>query len=240
MCSRPTGLVYPDAFGDAHHKAVWDLRETPRSARGDEGIEGSWARLAVDRVDDADWRCPASRVSILSSRARPQIARAVASLDGEVHVIYTARDLVRQVPAVWQERIKNQKTLAYRDFVESVIDRTGLGRRSFWGAQDAARPSGAGPTTSTRLAIHVVTAPPPGAPSRLLWDRFSRSPACAGADFDIEADRAANESLSMLQTELLRRYNERHAEGVAWPSTAGSCDGSSTCWPRSTTAAGSA
>jgi hypothetical protein len=38
-----------------------------------------------------------------------------------------------------------------------------------------------------------------------------------GSDFDASRSGASNESLSMLQTELLRRYNVRHADGVPWP-----------------------
>ncbi|HSS67886.1 MAG TPA: hypothetical protein VLK34_05000 [Nocardioidaceae bacterium] len=212
------GIVYPEAFGDAHHKAVWDLRETPDQREGTKGIEGSWERLA-GLANDADSDVLLSSEHFVFA-VRRQIDRAVSSFDGELHVIYTARDLVRQVPAVWQERIKNQKTVAYHDFVRSVIDGSGPGAKSFWGAQDAGRALDRWSGSATGISpdrVHVVTAPPTGSPRTLLWDRFSSVIGLAGVEVDTSADSAANESLSMLQTELLRRYNERHAEGVPWP-----------------------
>jgi hypothetical protein len=215
---RSRGIEYPEAFGDAHHKAVWDLRETPDQREGTKGIDGSWNRL-VEIVDGADGDVLLSSEHFVFALRR-QVERAVSSLDGEVHVIYTARDLVRQVPAVWQERIKNQKTVAYHDFVRSVIDGSGPGARSFWGAQDAARALDRWSNDSTGITVdrvHVVTAPPPGSARTLLWDRFSSVLGLSGGDFDSTGAGAANESLSMLQTELLRRYNERHADGVPWP-----------------------
>jgi hypothetical protein len=215
---RARGIDYPDVFGDAHHKAVWDLRETPDQRAATKGVEGSWASL-VEIVNGAD------RDVLLSSEhfvfALPRhVERAVASLRGELHVIYTARDLVRQVPAVWQERIKNQKTVGYHEFIAAVMAGSGPGARSFWGAQDAAGALARWSSASTGIAagrVHVVTTPPPGSSPALLWERFAQVLGLRGADFDATVSGSANKSLSMLQTELLRRYNERHAQGVSWP-----------------------
>jgi hypothetical protein len=212
------GIVYPDAFGDAQHKAVWDLRGTPDQREGTRGIEGSWDRL-VQIVNTAPADVLLSSEHFVFANRR-QVERAVAALDGEPHVVYTARDLVRQVPAVWQERIKNQKAVAYHDFVRAVMDGGGPGARSFWGAQDAARALGRWSNSGTGIdaaRVHVVTAPRPGSPRTLLWERFASVLGLTAADFDASTGDAANESLSMLQTELLRRYNERHAAGVPWP-----------------------
>jgi hypothetical protein len=212
---RSAGVLYPDAFGDAHHKAVWDLRETPDQREGTKGIDGSWERI-VDAVNAAESTVLLSSEHFVFALRR-QVERALSSFDAEVHVVYTARDLVRQVPAVWQERVKNQKTVTYREFVRSVMDGSGPGAKSFWGAQDATRALERWSQGLDARRIHVVTAPPPGGSQGLLWDRFARVLRLAGSDFDASAAGAANESLSMLQTELLRRYNERHAEGVPWP-----------------------
>ena len=35
----------------------------------------------------------------------------------EVHVVCTARDLARQIPAVWQEDVKNRHVVTFADFV---------------------------------------------------------------------------------------------------------------------------
>ena len=47
-----------------------------------------------------------------------QVARAMADLaDSEVHVVYSARDLARQLPAAWQESIKQGRTWSFRRFL---------------------------------------------------------------------------------------------------------------------------
>jgi hypothetical protein len=215
---RANGLSYPDAFGDAHHKAVWDLRDTPDQREASKGVEGSWDRL-VEVVAGAEDDVLLSSEHFVFATPR-HVDRAMSTLRGELHLIYTARDLGRQVPAVWQERIKNQKTVGYHEFVSAVIGGTGPGSRSFWTAQHAAQAldkwsSGAVSVAADR--VHVVTAPPPGGAPTLLWERFARVVGLETADVDTSVAGSANESLSMMQTELLRRYNVRHAVGVPWP-----------------------
>ena len=40
--------------------------------------------------------------------------------DSEVHVVYSARDLARQVPAAWQESIKQGRSWSYRPLPRPV------------------------------------------------------------------------------------------------------------------------
>ena len=51
--------------------------------------------------------------------ARPErVARAMADLEGsEVHIVYSARDLARQLPAGWQESIKQGRRWTFRRFL---------------------------------------------------------------------------------------------------------------------------
>jgi hypothetical protein len=213
---RSAGVLYPDAFGDAHHKAVWDLRETPGQREDVKGIEGSWDRLVAVANTTASNVLISSEHLVFALQA--QLSRALSSFDGEVHVVYTARDLVRQVPAVWQERVKNQKTMTYRTFVRSVMEGSGPGAKSFWEGQDASRALQPWSDGVGADRVHLVTAPPPGSPPTLLWDRFVSALGLTGSDFDATASEAANESLSMLQAELLRRYNVRHGDALPWPA----------------------
>jgi hypothetical protein len=208
------GVRYPESRADAHHRAVWDLRGIPEQRQGAEGVEGTWQTL-VDDVNTSSADALVSSEHFIFARPK-QVEQAVGAFDGEVHVIYTARDLVRQVPAVWQERIKNKKTMTYRSFVESVMDVDGPMARTFWGAQDAGEVLRQWSTGLAPERMHVVTAPPPGHPHRLLWDRFVSVVGLDGTLFDLDVGGSANVSLSMLQTELVRRYNERHAVDVGW------------------------
>jgi hypothetical protein len=208
------GILYPESLASAHHKAVWDLRGTPPQREGLAGIEGSWQAL----VDVAD----AARTDVLVSSEhfvfahKPQIKRAVTAFDAEVHVIYTARDLVRQVPAVWQERVKNQKSMTYRAFIASVMNDEGRMAKAFWNAQDVGSVLRRWSADLAPTRMHLVTAPPTGQPYRVLWDRFARVLGLTGTDFDVEVDGSSNVSLSMIQTEVLRRFNERFAEALTW------------------------
>lgn len=207
------GILYPSLKGDAHHKPVWDLRGTPEQRKDAKRVQGSWQRL-VDTVNGSDLDALISSEHLVFARD-PHVKQALAAFQGKVHVIFTARDLLRQVPAVWQERIKNQQTVTYRAFVESIMGAGGPGSRAFWTAQD---PAGALQRWSVGDAdrMHVVTAPPPGIAPHVLWDRFLSVLGLPGSDFDLQLEPKANASLSLTQAELLRRYNARHAADMPW------------------------
>jgi hypothetical protein len=208
------GVLYPALKAAAHHRAAWDLRGTPEQRQGAQGVEGTWQKL-VDEVNASPTDAVVSSEHFVFAH-QDQVEQAIGAFGGEVHVIYTARDLVRQVPAVWQERIKNQKTMTYRSFVESVMDLDARMGRTFWAAQDAAVVLRRWSTGLAPDRMHVVTAPPPGQPHRVLWDRFASVLGLDGTLFDLSVDGSANSSLSMVQTELVRRYNLRHAVDVEW------------------------
>lgn len=209
------GVLYPRSRGDAHHKAVWDLRGTPPQREGLAGIEGSWQAL-VDEVNAATSDVVLSSEHFVFARD-PQVRAAVSAFDAEVHVVYTARDLVRQVPAVWQERVKNQKSISYPDFVESVMAGQGRTATAFWHAQDAAAVLDRWAVDLPASRVHLVTGPPKGAPTRALWDRFAAALGLGDIVVDLAVDGPANTSLTMVQTEVLRRFNERFADALSWP-----------------------
>jgi hypothetical protein len=205
------GVLYPDLGLDAHHTAAWSLRPAGDGAGFDASrFRGTWERL-VDQVNG--W---SGQTAVISTEMfvffDPELASTVlAGFDGaEMHVIYTARDLVRQVPAVWQEQVKNQKTQPYRGFVRDVVGPcvTSMAKH-FWRAQDApnalARWSGGLDPTQ----VHVITAPPAGAASTLLWERFAQVIGVDGTAYDTPIP-PANTSLSVAAAEVLRRYNDRH------------------------------
>ena len=205
------GVLYPK--GPAHHAAVWDLRGGIEQADDGSGIAGRWTAL-VDEVKawDGDAVVVSSEMFVLLDEERT--AQAVTAFEDpglELHVVITARDLVRQVPAVWQEQVKNRRTLTYAEFRADVLGkrRTRMARH-FWKAQDAAaalsRWTSAGVPPER---VHLVTAPPKGAEPDVLWRRFA---GVVGLDPDQYTSEipASNESLSVTSVELLRRYNERH------------------------------
>lgn len=181
------------------------IREDPRAEKLlDEDQRRSWQRV-VDQVRDWPGRSVVISYELLSAASADQAARAIADLgDVEVHVVITARDLVGAVVSGWQERLKFKLTLPLEDvgpreqgeFGWLTLDPCGVAKR--WGAT---LPAG---------QVHIVTAPADrGSAGDTLWDRFA---AACGID-DIEnldlTDAVANESLSPVAAELLRRFNGR-------------------------------
>lgn len=211
---KADGILYPGTRGDAHHTAAWDLRGTPPQRQGAGGIEGSWDKL-VGRANA--WTGEAVVVSseLFVYCTDKQIDTALAAFEAEVHVVYTARDLLRQVPAVWQERVKNQQTMSYPDFVAAVRSGKG-GGRGFWRAQDAPAVIERWSRGLRPAQVHVVPAPPPAAPPTTLWNRFTSVFGRRGDAFQTEVGGSANTSMTMVQTELLRRYNARHGAALPW------------------------
>ena len=136
--------------------------------------------------------------------------------DAEVHVVLSARDLVRQIPAEWQENVKHRRTVGYREFLDRITDPARPGELAswFWGVQEV-------PDILDRWG---GTLPPragapghgPQARGRRATCSGSGSPACSastGVDLELETDRA-NPSLGVPETALVRRINKRVNDGV--------------------------
>jgi hypothetical protein len=211
---KDAGVLYPSGAADAHHVAVWDLREMWEQRDNSPQVRGAWRRT-VDRV--LDWEGPTALLSseLFVYADKAQAATALGSFgDAEVHVIYTARDLVRQVPAVWQERLKNQRTMPYEQFVTDVIGPSKSGMaKGFWSAQDT-------PTALQRWSqgipperVHVVTTPPSGSAPDVLWGRFMSVIGLDGPTYEVDVP-AVNTSMGIVEAEVLRRLNQRHAQDL--------------------------
>ena len=149
---------------------------------------------------------------ILATASRSQVGRALTSLghdDGaEIHVVLSVRDLVRQIPAEWQENVKHRSGIAYGAFLDQIRDPERESRIAtwFWGVQEI-------PDILDRWGhdlpperIHLVTVPPAGGAPELLWKRFSQVFGLDGLDLDLEPERA-NPSLGVPETALIRRIN---------------------------------
>ena len=135
--------------------------------------------------------------------ARRAVEQAAASAD-EVHVLLTVRDLGRVLPSAWQQRVKQGARQPYGAFLEGV--RQERDDQKFWRYQDV-------PGILDRWAgdlpperVHLVVVPPSGAPRDELWRRTAT---VLGIDVDdLDATpRRPNDSLGIVEAELLRRVN---------------------------------
>ncbi|MGA9345005.1 MAG: hypothetical protein WBV37_07895 [Nocardioidaceae bacterium] len=205
------GLLYPKLPGIAHHSALWDLRQMWKEREFNVEVRGHWDRV-VAKV--TAWDGPAALLSseLFVYAQQDEVVRALTSFgDIEVHVIYTARDLVRQVPAVWQERLKNQHTMRYDAFVSDVIGRSRSGMaKSFWLAQDAPKALARWSHGLRPEHVHVVTMPPSGSAPDQLWNRFASVVGLDGTQYVADVP-ATNTSFGAVEAEVLRRLNERQA-----------------------------
>ncbi len=204
------GIHYPADRFDAHFLAALDLMRLPWGGLEAEAV-GAWDRLA----SDVRRHRGTSIISheIFATASRSQVGRALESLghhEGtEVHVVLSVRDLVRQIPAEWQENVKHRSIISYASFLEQIQDPQRESRIAtwFWGVQEV-------PDILNRWGhdlpperIHLVTVPPPGGPPEVLWQRFSRAFGLEGIELDLEAERA-NPSLGVPETALIRRINK--------------------------------
>ncbi len=184
----------------------------------DERAPGTWARL-LTQMHGWQGRSLISH-EILSLAGTEQIDRIMHDLSGtEVRVLVTARDLLRQLPAVWQEDLKNGKTDTLSAFVERVREKAESGTdrvKGFWAFQDLPAILARWQKAVPADRIHIVTVPPPGADRNLLWARFAEVLNVELPTNKVQS-KTANTSLGAAEAEFLRRLNEQVSDGMAWP-----------------------
>ncbi|CAN5161447.1 hypothetical protein BH09ACT12_BH09ACT12_35340 [soil metagenome] len=183
-----------------HFRAALDL--LGQDWGGEPGhATGNWDALLrrIRRLDGTiivshEILAPAHTVAI--ARAKASIARTGA----ELHIVYSARDQARQIPAAWQESIKQGRSWSYRTFCKRITKRRSWFSRAFalpevltaWG--DGLPPE----------QVHVVTVPQQRGPE--LWERncqvFGIDPVWAPRE-----SQALNASLGVAETAMLRRLN---------------------------------
>jgi hypothetical protein len=206
---RRHGIAYPAARHDAHFLAALDLMRMPWGGLEAQAI-GSWDKLAASVR-----RVPGDAIishEILATASRAQVGRALESLGHgrgtEIHLVLSVRDLVRQIPAEWQENVKHRAALSYARFLKQIQDPRREGRIAtwFWGVQEI-------PDILDRWGhdlppehIHVITVPPPGGSPELLWKRFVEAFGLDGIDLQLDGERM-NPSLGSAETTLIRRIN---------------------------------
>ncbi len=161
---REAGVLVPGTSRREHAR----IRAAIRAGPGHEGYE-RWTTLVqlvhaspVPVLLSNEWF---TRLTRAHWRALTESAQGV-----ELHLVFTARDLVRQASAAWQEQAKLGVAQPLDAFVEALED--GGNRRWKWAALDVS-------TALSRLdgivpadQVSVVTVPPPGAAPTLLWQRF--------------------------------------------------------------------
>jgi hypothetical protein len=165
--------------------------------------KGSWDAL-VKRIHKRGGTVVVSHEILAPARPR-YVAKAMTDLqDAEVHIVYTARDLARQLPAAWQESIKQGRKWRFRRFLRKAEHGKTWFARSFdlpavlgtWGAHVPPE------------HIHLVTVPQEARAGDGLWERFCRATGIDPAWGPVESARV-NASLGVVETAVLRQLNVR-------------------------------
>lgn len=166
---------------------------------------GSLDRLRADAVRST---APTTLLSqeALAPSTPSQVAELLDSLAGhEVHVVVTARDLARQVPSAWQQRIQARHTYTYPEFLDAVVNRAPLAQ-DFWVNQDLVDVLTRWHSHVPVERIHVVVTPPAHAHPDVLLERFCSVVGVDASLLDTNLP-SSNVSLGHVQAELQRRVN---------------------------------
>ena len=175
-------------------------------------LDSASVQGSLDRFPTLLEKAPGSRALIsqesLAAATPPQIRRLLdACGDREVHVIVTVRDLARQLPSSWQQRLKSGGSLTYDEFLRQAkaLEQRGVDRRP-WRHLNVTEMLALWSEAVGPSRMHVVTLPPPGSAPSTLLERF-----CSLLDVDpdrmVPEEKRVNTSLGRVQAELLRRVN---------------------------------
>jgi hypothetical protein len=200
---RRQGVLLPGESGRQHLWASGVVREDPNLDRRSPEAEHAWDRL-VREINAWPGTAVLSHEFFAAASAE-QAARAASVLDGaEVHVVVTARDTLSLVTARWQEYVKNGATVPIDDYPET--EATDPVNEWDWGTLDLADVLERWGAELPADQVHVLTLPKPDEPRDTLWVRFAGlvgiDPSSCGT-----AESIQNESLGVVEVELLRRVN---------------------------------
>lgn len=208
---RSAGVLYPGDRPDAQFLATLDLRDLSYH-EPDPATPGSWHRLTT-QARAWDGTTVISH-EMLASADADAVARAMASLAGtEVHVVVTARALARQIPAVWQEDVKNRGSQTFGEFARDLRDRADTYfATTFWGYQDLPAILDTWGADLPPERVHVLPIPHNGSRDG-LWRRFAD---LIGVDPSVADGTLAvqNASMGAAETNVLRLLNDEDAMAV--------------------------
>jgi hypothetical protein len=213
------GVLFPRQTYALQIKSTLDLLNK-RMHLESRGNPGQWDTLAQEV---RSW--PGETVVIsqefMCAASAAQAKRMVESMaPAEVHIIHTARDFTKVIPAMWQTHLRNKQPLSWEEYITSVRNPSAGGApwgKRLWRQQDPAQVLPPFETVVPRERVHVVTVPPAATSPELLWERFCSVIGLEPGAYDAEVPRA-NTSLGAAEAEVLRRVNQGVAGRIDGPS----------------------
>jgi len=201
------GVHYPADRFDEHFLAALDLQHLTWGGLEREAV-GVLDRL-VDRVNRLEGVVVLSH-EVFAAASAEQAKRLLSSLDGEVHLVFSVRELARQIPAEWQELVKHRRQLTYAEFLADLTAEspTRAATSWFWSVQHWPEVLERWGATLPPQRVHLVTVPRPGGDRQVLVERFW-SLFGVRSDWLTEESPRTNTSLDGPAATALRRLNER-------------------------------
>lgn len=122
-----------------------------------------------------------------------------------VEVVFGVRSLGRSIPAEWQQWVRARSTVSYDEWLAALRDDPA---HAFWKTQDPGRVVSRWSKLVPTERIKAVIVPGSAHDPDELWARFSAAIGLDPAGFEVPSGNV-NESLGVVQAELLRRVNEK-------------------------------
>lgn len=204
------GILFAGATWREQVVAVRDLIDSHPPAPN-----GPWNRL-VAQINAWPGTAIVS-MEYLAPRRDRRIAMIQEAFAGaDLQVVLTARDLARNVPAMWVESVQNRGVSTWDGFCEQVREEApaqGQDRTPgswFWKHQDIAAIAARWSGVVGRDHFTLITVPQAGAPPETLWQRFAE---VAGITADLgNLKVASNPSIGAASALVLRELNQRLAD----------------------------
>ncbi len=197
---RTDGLLVPGRTPFDHNLASMAVRTQTPGSPIQLRAAATWERL-LNRIRQwpgsvvlsNEWFCWAG--SDGADRAMAELAPA------PVHLVFTARAIVHQVPAAWQETLKVGSGESVDRFVERLDE---AGARWSWSTIDPAESLVRWARSVPVERVHLVTVPQRDSDPALLWQRVCQVLGVDAGGYDADTPHA-NESLGVESAALLQR-----------------------------------
>lgn len=197
------GVLLPGKSGREHLWASGAVRDDPNLARRSPDAPTAWERLTEEINAWSDTAVVSHE--FFAAASADQVKRALSVLgDAEVDVVVTARDTLSLVTARWQEFVKNGSTTPIDAY--PLTEETDPADDWDWGTLDLADALRRWGGSLPAERLHVLTLPKPSEPRETLWLRFAELVGIDPTSCSTE-DSVQNESLGVVEVELLRRIN---------------------------------
>ena len=204
---RERDVLVPGDVPDAAFLAALDLTHSGWGGEPHPRSPGRWHAL-VEETRPYPGSVVISHEMFSGATAEHAQIVVEAFAPAPVEIVITARDLMRQVPAEWQENIKHGRVKTFEEFWQLLSDpaREHEAARWFYQAQDVPGIVDRWASAVPADRVRVVTVPPSGADPQLLWQRFAEACGLDDSGFDLDV-HDGNQSLDTVTTALLRRVN---------------------------------